>query len=110
MITFGIYKGKELRVCLECGKGILIADVENTKKQKVYCVNCGTMHTYKRTKKHTTVEKFDEVCNQEKINDIVKENIEVLKEAIKQIAMMDEVIKAELAEIKKRRGENPSPN
>lgn len=96
MISFGIYKGKELRICLECKGGLLIADIENTKTQEVYCINCGTLHTYKRNKKTTTVRKLESKCSEEKMLEITRENKDVLKEAMKQIAMMDEVIRAEL--------------
>lgn len=97
MLISGYIKGKDVRICLECRKGLMVADMTSNKTQTMYCIDCGTKHTYKRKKSGSVeITKLDVKCSEKKMKEILEENRETFFTFIKLIVKEYGITKAEL--------------
>lgn len=97
MLISGYIKGKDVRICLECMKGLMVADMTSNKTQTMYCVDCGTKHTYKRKKSGSVeITKLDEKCSEKKMEEILEENRETFFTFIKLLLKEYDITKEEL--------------
>lgn len=112
MLLNGYIRGKDVRLCMECKGGVIVADMLETKKQTVYCSICGTKHTYKRTAKGSVaVEKFkDVVCSTKKRDEILIENREYITEFVvllgKELGLTKENMSEICDKVEKEKAEN----
>lgn len=75
-----VLDNKDVRICLECSNGLIIGDSSNYETQQVYCLNCGTKHSYKTNKKgRTKITKFNIKCHEDHLEKIRKENYKFMK-------------------------------
>lgn len=97
MLISGYINGKDVRICLECRKGMMLADIISNKTQTMYCINCGTKHTYRRTKKGSVeINKLDEKCSEKKMKEILYENEETFMTFVKLLVKEYKLTKEEL--------------